>query len=64
MYVTKDGEARFQVAAAISETTYEHLRWLAYIERTTVSSQVRLALAAYVSSERYRDVPPATPTSP
>jgi predicted transcriptional regulator len=48
MYTTKAGERRFQIAAAVSEEVYEELRRIAYMQRTTVSAQVRQAVNEYV----------------
>lgn len=61
MYTTKAGERRFQVAAAVSEQTYEEIRRIAFEQHTTVSAQVRQAVIEYVdrnsaSSRPFGDV--------
>lgn len=52
MYRTKSGERRFQVAAPVSEETYEALRLLAFQEDTTLAAQVRKAADEYVARQR------------
>lgn len=52
MYRTKDGRRRFQVAAPVSEETYQALRRIAYEEGTSLAAQVRQATDEFVAHRR------------